>query len=366
MKVMSKLGALLLSTIIMLTFSVVGCKEAVPVEEEAEPVEEAETVSVEEAAPVEEEIQVEEEVQAEIVAHYKVAWIPPDMFNPFWNYNRQGMELAADQILREKGYKIDIVPLSPIKVFDVAEQVAIFENAIEMGLDGIIVCPTDQNALIPVTKKAKDAGIPVVALSTDIPTEEVLTYCGVKNIESAALTAEYVISFLPSDAEVVLLSGFAGNLVSEERMKGYRQALDAANIKILDEQPSNFNRVDSMDTMENLMVKYSRIDAAFCVNDEAALGAYEAVASAGREGEIKVVGFDGNKDAIQSIAEEKIFCSLDQGPWRQGTDSLVAIINYLEGKEVPRYSDWLGEVINKENASEKLAKFDEMEIWYKP
>lgn len=304
--------------------------------------------------------------KVEITAHYKVAWIPPDMFNPFWAYNRQGMEMIADQALREKGYKIDIVQLSPIKVFDVAEQVAIMENAAQMGLDGIIVCPTDQNALIPVTQKCNEAGIPVVALSTDIPTEETLTNVGVTNVDSAAVTAEYVIDSLDSDAKVVLLSGFAGNLVSEERMQGYRKALDAAGIEILDEQPSNFNRIDGMATMENLMTRFAKIDAAFCVNDEAALGAYEAVANADKTEEILVVGFDGNKDTIQSILDGKIFVSLDQDPWRQGSDSLTALIDYWESKDVPRYLTWLGEVIDKKNAPTKIKKFDEMELWYKP
>ena len=289
-----------------------------------------------------------------------------DMFNPFWAYNRQGMAMVADEAMKEKGYRIDIVQLSPIKNFDVAEQVTIFENAAQMGLDGIIICPTDQNALIPASKKCVAAGIPVVALSTDIPTKEVLTFAGVKNIESAQITAEYVIKKIGKDAQVVLLSGFAGNLVSDERMKGYRKALDAAGVTILDEQPANFNRIDGMATMENLMARFPRIDAVFCVNDEAALGAFEAVAGAGKTGEILVVGFDGNKDTYQSILDEKIYASLDQDPWRQGADALKALIDHWEGNEVPRYLDWIGEVIDKDYAKANFGRFEEMEIWYKP
>ena len=304
-----------------------------------------------------------------ITKHFRVAWIPPDMFNPFWTYNRQGMEKIAAEALAQKGYKIDITQLAPIKTFDVGEQVAIFENAIQMKVDGIICCVIDQNSVMPATRKAKAAGIPVVALSTDIPIPETLTYSGVKNVESARITAEWVINnVLGGKGKFVLLSGIPGNLVSEERMKGYRQAIEAcgSSCELLAEEPAYFNREKGMAAMETLLVRFPHIDAAFCVNDEAALGAYEAVAAAGREDEVHVVGYDGNKDAIKSIMDGKITASLDQDPWRQGADALKALIDYWEGKQVPRDLSWVGEVITPENAPEKYKRFAEMEIWYKP
>jgi len=304
-----------------------------------------------------------------ITKHFKVVWIPPDMFNPFWTYNRQGMEQVAAQARAEKGYKIDIYQEAPIKTFDVGEQVAIFENAIQMKADGIIICVIDQNAVMPATRKAKEAGIPVVALSTDIPIPETLTFSGVKNVESARITAEYVINkVLGGKGKFVLLSGIPGNLVSEERMRGYRQAIEACGPKceLLAEEPAYFNRAKGMAAMETLLVRFPHIDAAFCVNDEAALGAYEAVAAAGRQKEVHVVGYDGNKDTIESIMAGKITASLDQDPWRQGADALKALIDYWEGKKVPRDLSWMGEVITPENAAKKHKRFAEMEIWYKP
>lgn len=302
-----------------------------------------------------------------IKAHYKVAWIPPDMFNPFWVYNRQGMEQVVAQALAEKGIKIDIAELAPIKTFDVGEQVAIFENAIQMKVDGIIVCPTDQNSLIPMAQKAKDAGIPVVALSTDIPGDATLTNVGVTNTPSAKKIAQLVINELGNKGNYLILTGIPGNLVSDEREKGYRDALaECADCKLLDVQPAYFNREQGMATMENMLSKFSDISAVFVANDEIALGAWEALSAAGKEKDVIVAGFDGNKDVTTSIKEGKIIATLDQDPWRQGADSMASLVDFWENKPVERYRTWVGDITDVSNAEAKLAKFDEMEQWFKP
>lgn len=299
-------------------------------------------------------------------AHYKVAWIPPDMFNPFWTYNRQGMEEVCAEAIKD-GIKVDIVQLAPIKTFNVEEQVAIFENAIQMKVDGIIICPTDQQSVVPCAERAKAAGIPVVALSTDIPSPSILSFVGVQNKESADLIGEHVIRSLGGKGNFIILSGIPGNLVSEDREAGYRQALARhPECKLLSVQPAYFNRADGMATMENMLTRFRSIDGVLCINDEIALGAYEAVSAAGRQKEVLICGFDGNRDTIASIRDGRIGCTLDQGPWRQGSDSLRTLLAFWAGKSVPRYQTWLGAVITKQNAAEALKRFGEMEQWFKP
>jgi len=289
------------------------------------------------------------------------------MFNPFWVYNRQGMEQIVSQALAEKGLKVDIVELAPIKTFDVGEQVAIFENAIQMKVDGIIVCPTDQNSLIPMAAKAKAAGIPVVALSTDIPGDATLTNVGVTNTPSAKKIAKLVIEKLGNRGNYLILTGIPGNLVSDEREAGYKEALsECADCKLLDIQPADFNREKGMATMENMLSKFSGINAVFVANDEIALGAWEAISAAGKEKDVIVAGFDGNKDVTTSVKDGKIIATLDQDPWRQGTDSMTSLIEYWEKKSVERYRTWVGDITDSSNAAAKLSKFADMEQWFKP
>ena len=127
-----------------------------------------------------------------MTAHYKFAWIMPDMFNPFWVYMRQGAEKAAQE-LRKEGIQVDIQQMAPIQTFNVEEQVAIFENAIQMKVDAIGICVIDQNAVIESINKAEAAGIPVAALSTDIPNSNRSVFAGQDNKVVAQKAAEMAI-----------------------------------------------------------------------------------------------------------------------------------------------------------------------------
>ena len=348
---MKKLLIIIIVVGLVLTLSFVGCKAAVS----------EETTAAAETTAASNEL--------EITKHFQIAWLPPDMFNPFWTYQRQGMEKVAFEVFSEKGYRIDISLLAPIKVFEVAEQVAIFENAIQMAPDGIVVCPTDQNSLVPVVIKAWEAGIPTVGVGGPIiPAKELLADFEIDNFATTAMLGKYTADFLNKDAKAVILSGITGNTLSDWREGGYKKACEDAGIEVLDTQPANFNRAGGLTLMENYMARFPQIDVAFCANDEVALGAYEAIVNAGRQDEIKVVGLDGNRDTIQSIIDGGIFCTANQDPWLQGELALKQLIEYWEGKskeDIEQKQWFMGTLIDSKNAPNEIGKFAEWEKWYK-
>ncbi len=176
---MTKLLKISLFGLFIASMILTGCQPAPApaTEAPAAPATEAPVVT---EAPVASEAPVATEAPATEVAvsaHYKFAWIMPDMFNPFWVYMRQGAEKAAQE-LRKEGIQVDIQQMAPIQTFNVEEQVAIFENAIQMKVDGIGICVIDQNAVIDQVNKAVDAGIPVASLSTDIPNSKRTVFAG--------------------------------------------------------------------------------------------------------------------------------------------------------------------------------------------
>ncbi len=354
---------LVISISVIFAFSVTGCKT--PAEETA-PAEEV----AEETAPAEE---VTEEAtttkEVEIVAHYKFAWIMPDMFNPFWVYMRQGAEKAARE-LRTQGISIDIQQMAPIQTFNVEEQVAIFENAIQMKVDAIGICVIDHTAVINQTNEAVEAGIPVAALSTDIPDSKRTVFAGQDNKVVAEEIAKIAIEYNGGEGNYIILSGLAGNFISEERDAGFLAAIEAyPDAKLLDKQPANFNRKDGMAVMENMLQKYGsgEIQGVFCVNDEAALGAMQAIQAADRGGEIALVGIDGNEDASKAIKEGTMLATAADDPWMKGYVAVYHLIYKLQ--DDPRFQE-KPEVkviyVDKTNVDEYMTKFAEYEIYYKP
>lgn len=302
------------------------------------------------------------------IAHYKFAWIMPDMFNPFWVYMRQGAEKAARE-LRQQGILVDIQQMAPIKTFNVEEQVAIFENAIQMKVDGIGICVIDQTAVVKQVDKAVDANIPVAALSTDIPGSKRTTFCGVDDALWAQNVAEYAIKAQGGKGNYIDLEGIPGNYISELRTKGFKAAVAKyPDAKLVEIQPAEFNREKGMAAMENLLQKYpaGQIQGVFCVNDEVALGAIEAIEAAGRQNEIVVVGIDGNRDAAMAIKQGRLLATVSDDPWGKGYVAVMGLVNFQQGKTVPDWSEVEAKIIDKSNADELLAKFPYYEQFYKP
>ncbi|HEV7566711.1 MAG TPA: substrate-binding domain-containing protein, partial [Microbacteriaceae bacterium] len=68
-------------------------------------------------------------------------------------------------------------------------------------------------------------------------------------------------------------------------------------------QPANYNRADGLRVMADFLQRFGKgkIDAVFTHNDEMSLGAIQAIKEAGRSGEIKVVGIDGETDGLNAI-----------------------------------------------------------------
>lgn len=283
-------------------------------------------VSSESSVEVSSEVAEESTTDAE---SYNLALIIPDMTNPFWIYMKEGAEKVAGE------YGATIEALAPMEAYNVEDQIRIMEDLVEKKVDAIILVAADSNGVIPGVEVANEAGIPVITSNTKVFGGEVVTFVGYDNVEAMYTVAKYVLEDLGGEGKVVLLEGTPGTQTGADRTSGMQKAVEEyLGIEVLASQNADFLRATGMSVMENLLQRFPEIDAVICANDEIALGAIEAISAAGREGEMKVVGFDGNKDAYMAIVQGRIFATLDQNPWAQSGLGVEAAIDYLNGEEV--------------------------------
>jgi rhamnose transport system substrate-binding protein len=126
-----------LSTSMILTFSLNGCKKEAPVEKAEEAVEE-------EAA---------KEAPAE---GYTIGMIVKNLGNPFFEAAEKGAKEAAAELGDEVIFTGPDTPTAE-------GQIALIDAFIAQKVDVIAPVANDPDALIPICKKAQDAGIKVVA-----------------------------------------------------------------------------------------------------------------------------------------------------------------------------------------------------------
>ena len=263
---------------------------------------------------------------------YNIALVIPDMVNPFWVYMKEG----AEKVAAEKGANIEA--LAPLRAYNVEDQIRIMEDLVEKKVDAIVLIAADSNGVVPGVEKANAAGVPVITSNTRVFGGDIVTFVGYDNIDAMYTVAKYAMEALDGKGKVVFLEGTPGTQTGADRTKGMQKAAaEYPGIEVLASQNADFQRSVGMTTMENLLQRFPEIDAVICGNDEIALGAIEAISAAGRDGEMKVVGFDGNKDAYMAIAQGRIFATLDQNPWAQSGLGVESAIKFLNGETIPDF-----------------------------
>ena len=243
------------------------------------------------------------------------------------------------------------------KMFDSQNNPALesdhFENLISSGFDAILFNPTDADGSIANILKAKEAGIPVFCMdrevnSNDAATSQILSdnYTG-----CVAIGVEFVKQFHGKGNYVEIL-GLAGDNNTYARSKGFHTVVDKfKGLHMLAQQNGDFDRNKALEVMESMMQANPDIQGVFCGNDAMALGAYQAIQSAGKSDQIKVFGFDGAEEVVQKIKEGKIMATGMQYPKVMAKTAAEFAAAYFKGrKSFPQHIPVAVNLVNAKTA----------------
>jgi ABC-type sugar transport system substrate-binding protein len=312
------------------------------------------------AAPVEEPVAEEvvaEEPVVEEPETYEVTLILKDSTSAGWRY------LSAAAVAKGLELEMQVAEISPLKTQDAEEQYKILEDQIEKGVDAIIIAPVDSAGIVPAIEKANEAGIPVFQTNTRAFVEDendVVTFVGVENETGGYDIAKYMFSLFGADEQInlIIMDGNRTGQTTIDRIAGIERAIaEDPRVTVLDVQEAKFSRAQAQTTMENFLVKYDNINLVIALNDEMAIGSYNAINAAGRTAEMKISGFDGAPEGLQAILDGWIVATLNQDLPGQGSLAVEAVKTFLDGGTVEKWVKTGGDVVTVENAAEFLARY---------
>ncbi|MFD1953651.1 ribose ABC transporter substrate-binding protein RbsB [Paenibacillus thailandensis] len=216
---------------------------------------------------------------------------------------------------------------------DSAKQSNDVDDLIQKGVNVLLINPADSAAISTVVESANSLGIPVITLDRSSDKGDVEALVASDNVKGGQMAAEYIVQLLGKGAKVVELEGVAGASATRERGKGFHEIADK-DLNVVAKQAADFDRTKGLNVMENLLQANPDVQAVFAHNDEMALGAIEAIRSSGKD--IPVIGFDGNEDALKSIAAGKLTATVAQQPELIGQMAVQAAYEVLQGKTVDK------------------------------
>jgi ribose transport system substrate-binding protein len=279
-----------------------------------------------------------------------VALVVKNLTNPFFVYMKWGGEAAANK------YDVKYTCLAP-QVEEVEGQIRIIEDLIQQDVDAIVVVPIDSQGIVAGIERANQAGIPVFVSNTMALGGEFVAFAGIDHKHMAETMGQYVVDKLGGRGKVIELEGVTGAQSSIDRGIGFGNIFSKTpGIQVLAKTTADFNKARGMQVTEDLLVRFSDIDAIVAYNDSMALGAVEAVRAAGKLNRIMVTGTDANKDALESVRAGELTATVDSNPVAQAFVPVEAAIRYLMYKEVPPKVMIVGEgvptIVDKSNVDE--------------
>ena len=217
---------------------------------------------------------------------------------------------------------------------DTAKEAANFENLIASGYKAVLFNPTDANGSIANVEKAKAAGIPVFCIDREINSTNAATCQMLSDSYSGCVKlGEYFVEQVGENGKYVELLGLVGDNNTWNRSKGFHSVVDRyPGLKMVAQQSAEFDRAKGLEVLEAILQKNPDINAVFCGNDAMAMGAYQALVTAGKADAVKVFGFDGADDVVKSIAEGKIVATGMQFPKKMARQSAEFADEYIKGK----------------------------------
>ena len=263
--------------------------------------------------------------------------------NPFFVQIRSGAQAEA----RKRGVDLTVTDAQN----DASQQANQLQNFTSSSYGAIIVNPVDSDAAAPSVRAADKAGIPVVAVDRGVNKAKTQTLVASDNVAGGELAAKTVAEKLGGTGRIVILQGQAGTSAARERAEGFAKGLKAyPGIKVLAEQPADFDRTKGLDVMSNLLQAHPDVQGVIAANDEMALGAIKALGSkAGRS--VAVVGFDGTPDGLKAVQGGTLYASVAQQPSQLGRIAVDNALRAVDGKKVDATVKVPVKVVTKKNVA---------------
>lgn len=270
--------------------------------------------------------------------------------NPFFVKMKEGAEAKAKQAgidLRSYAGKVD---------GDAGPQITAIENCMAAGVKGILITASN-DAVVPALKKARAAGILVIALDTPLADSDAqdMTFA-TDNFEAGLLIGRWARATLgdaAKDAKIGMLDINKDNIsVDVARDTGFLVGfgIKVPNLKVMGSETdsrvighesSGANPEGGVTSVENLLAKEPGMNVVYTINEPAAEGAYQALKKAGKEKDVLIVSVDGGCPGIASVKSGVIGATSQQYPLLMASKGIEAIANFASNGSKPAASDGL-------------------------
>jgi ribose transport system substrate-binding protein len=272
----------------------------------------------------------------------RIAFVPKGTTHEFWRTIHAGA-LKARRDLAAKGVQVDLLWKGPLREDDREQQVQVVESFASQGVDGIVLAPLDEKALVRPVEEAKRLGVPTVIVDSALASDQIVSFVATDNVKGGEMAADELGRLLGGKGRVLLLRYQEGSASTTAREEGFLARLKAGwpGLQLVVADQYAGATVDTAKrASENLLNRFGRdLQGVFVVNETSTGGMLLALQDAGLAGKVKLVGFDGTPALVAAMRAGQLDGFALQNPFRMAELALSTMVDHLQGKPTPRRID---------------------------
>ena len=279
-----------------------------------------------------------------------IACIPKATAHSYWQAARDGALRAG----RELNVRIEWQ--GPLDDSKVADQIGIFNNLAASGVEGLLLSPCDDKALLPHVRNATKRGIPVGIFDSALAGKvgrDYVSFIGTDNHKAGELAARTLIQALtstkqktndtPYEGRVVMIRFTEGSASTRQREEGFKDVVaQGVTLRLLDQPFTDGSTAGAQHVTETVLDSYVKnnrleLDGIFASNQPTAEGAYNALQALRDKGvqvRTRFVGFDESNLLLQGLRNGTIDALIIQDPEKMAYLGVKALVDHLEKKPV--------------------------------
>ncbi|MEI6776685.1 MAG: sugar ABC transporter substrate-binding protein [Chloroflexales bacterium] len=266
----------------------------------------------------------------------RIALVMKTLTNPFFAEMERGARQAEAEL------KISLIVKTAAQETSIDQQIAIIERLIIDRVNAIVVAPGDSTSLVPVLRRAQQAGITIVNIDNRLDPTLVhqlglvnTPFISVDNVDGAYQAARYLSQKIITPTNVLVLEGIPTAQNAIDRTTGALKAFaENPKITVAAVETAHWKIDEAFDVTKSLMKAHPQVGAIFCANDMMALGTIQYLTEIGRK-DVLVAGYDALPDARTAIKDGRLLVTVDQQASRQGYLGVKYAVQMLAGEKLP-------------------------------
>jgi ribose transport system substrate-binding protein len=266
----------------------------------------------------------------------RIAVIPKGTTHEFW----KSVHAGADQAAKDLG-TVTVYWKGPLREDNRDEQITVVENFIAQSVDGIVLAPLDQTALVAKVAEADRSGIPTVIFDSGLDEgAPIVSYVATDNFHGGELAGREMGKLLGGKGNVILLRYNVGSESTFQREEGFLKTLakEFPQITVLSEnQYSGTTPETSLNKMTELLNQFGdKLDGVFAVCEPNSTGVLGALEQQGLAGKVKFIDFDPSPALVDAMAQNKIHAIILQDPVKMGYEAVKTMVAHLNKQKVEK------------------------------